>query len=132
MPKGDHTILEGILWQTSRNFELRSCAYFDNGKITSENLIKFATEDNNFFSVNWKGNKHLQEAKDVSKLPKNEREATKAKRAMVEALVQECKSIEKHQRWNKGAIASWVSEKLLEQYEINLSENAISRHYMNK
>jgi len=129
-PAGNNKILENILWETYQNFELKSCAYFDNGKITSENLIKFATEDNDFFSSNWEQNKLLKKVKSVLKGSQNKRQKTIDQEVLISELIHECSANEKHKKWKKGAIASWVSEKLLKEHQIALSEDTILRHYM--
>ena len=134
-PMGENKILEHVLWDTPQNFELKSCAYFDNGLITSEKLIKFATQDNNFFSYNWQKNKHLKDANDVSELPKNTKSPlTKSKERLVNELDIECRS--KNPNWGIGARASWIGQQMKERPEIDskleLSAKNIERHYFKK
>jgi hypothetical protein len=122
-------ILEDILWDTPQNFELKSCAYFDNGLITSEHLIEFASEDNNFFSDNWKKNKHLKDANDVSKQPRNKTEATINQEALIDELHDKCRL--KNPSYLKKEIAYWVKTQLKERHGItHLTEAAIIRWYL--
>jgi hypothetical protein len=128
-----HLILEGILWGTPQNFELKSCAYFSNGVITSEDLIKFATEDNDFFSDNWRKNKFFEYTKDVvSERPENTRQLTEDKKILVNELDIECKS--KYKNWSKEARASWIAQQMKERPEIDskleLTEENIYRNYL--
>jgi hypothetical protein len=132
-PIGKNKILEHILWDTPQNFELKSCAYFDNGLITSENLIKFATQDNNFFSNNWRKNKFFEYTKDVvSERPENTRQLTEDKKILVNELDIECKS--KNKNWSKEARASWIAQQMKERPEIDskleLTEENIYRNYL--
>jgi len=132
-PMGKNKILEHILWDTPQNFELKSCAYFDNGLITSEDLIKFATQDNSFFSNNWQKNKFFEYTKDVvSERPENTRQLTEDKKILVNELDIECKS--KHKNWNKEARASWIAQQMKERPKIDskleLSEGNIYRNYL--
>jgi len=132
-PEGSNKILENAFWGTPQNFELKSCAYFDNGLITSEDLIKFATEDNDFFSDNWRKNKFFEYTKDVvSERPENTRQLTEDKKILVNELDIECKS--KHKNWNKEARASWIAQQMKERPEIDskleLSERNILRNYL--
>jgi hypothetical protein len=123
-------LIDGILWDTPQNFELKSCAYFNNGLITSEGLIKFATQDNHFFSDNWRKNKFLEDAKDVLERPRNKRQSTIDKEILIIELLQECESIKENKGWKKGSKASWVSEQLLKRHKISLEIDTIRKEYM--
>ena len=128
-PLGENKLLEHLLWETPQNFELKSCVYFNNGLITSENLIKFATEDNNFFSDNWQKNKHLKDANDISKQPRNKTEATINQEVLVNELHDECRL--KNPIFLKKQIAHCVKTQLKERHGItHLSEGAILRWYL--
>ena len=128
-PIGKNKILEHVLWDTPQNFELKSCAYFDNGLITSENLIKFATQDNNFFSNNWQKNKYLKDTKDVSELSRNKKLSTINQEVLVNELQEECRL--KNPNLLKKQIAHCVKTQLKERHGItHLSEGAILRWYL--
>jgi len=134
-PKGQHmglSLLEDAIWDTPQNFELRSCSYFENGKITSEKLEIFATKDNDFFSNNWKMNKHLQEVNDVSILTQNHRPTTIKKKQCIKELLEELDSNDANKALQKKQKAYWLKKQLEERFGIKDTEENLKRHYIRR
>jgi len=134
-PIGKNLLLENNLWSTPQNFELKSCAYFDKVTITSENLIKFATEDNNFFSDNWKKNELFKDAKALVPLSSAKtRPSTDYKRILVNELYEECVALSEAKNWTKESRANWIATEMRKRPEIEskfeLEEINIYRNYL--
>jgi hypothetical protein len=132
-PKGQHmglSLLEDAIWDTPQNFELRSCSYFENGKITSEKLEIFATKDNIFFSDNWKMNKHLQEVNGGSILTQNYRPKTEKKKKCIEVLEEEWNYNDNNKGSMKKEKVYWVKEQLKERHGIEDTEENLTRHHV--